>query len=283
MQLQDGAGAAGVVVPGPDKAAAVASELLDNVAQAADDDIKIKELYVSKAVPYEELWYLAMTVDRESYLPSIVISKNGQGRDIKTIAKESPDSINSFNFKLTEGVKDDLVQQISQALQLEGTESESLATILRSLHKIFIEKDAMLLEVASLARTKDGKLICLDSNFAFDDDASKRQPDLFALRDKSQEVTDETEAEKYGLVYVRMDGNIGNVVNGAGLAMATNDAVCLHGGQSANFLDAGGQATTETMMQAFGIILRDTRVKAILVNIYGGKLLLTAMPASFRH
>lgn len=273
MKLQNGAGAAGVVVLNPDKAGAVASELLGNKAQATEEDITIKELYVSEAVQYEELWYLAMTIDRESYLPTIVVSKSGQGQDIQTIAKENPESIITFNFKLTEGISDELIERISAGLELKGNDSKHLATILRSLHKIFIEKDAMLLEVGSLGRTKDGKLICLDSNFTFDDDASKRQPDLFALRDKGQEVTDEVEAEKYGLVYVRMDGNIGNVVNGAGLAMATNDAVCLHGGQSANFLDAGGQATTETMMQAFGIILRDKRVKSILVNIYGGRKL----------
>jgi succinyl-CoA synthetase beta subunit len=244
---------------------------LGNKAQAADEDITIKELYISEAVQYEELWYLAMTVDRENYLPSIVVSKTGQGRDIQTIAKQNPESIMTFNFKLTEGIPDELVERIAAELELQANDSANLATVLRSLHKIFIEKDAMLLEIGSLGRTKDGKLVCLDSNFTFDDDASNRQPDLFALRDKGQEVTDEVEAEKYGLVYVRMDGDIGNVVNGAGLAMATNDAVCLHGGQSANFLDAGGQATTETMMQAFGIILRDKRVKSILVNIYGGK------------
>ncbi|RSM10747.1 hypothetical protein CEP52_003424 [Fusarium oligoseptatum] len=137
------------------------------------------------------------------------------------------------------------------------------------MFRIFSEKEAINLETHLLS-TSDGQLICSDSGFFFDDAAQKRQPDLFALRDSAQEIREEVEAEKYGLVYVRMDGNIGNVVNGAGLAMATNDAISLYGGTSANFLDAGGQATKETMLQAFGIIMRDERVKAILVNIYGG-------------
>ncbi|KAJ4328885.1 hypothetical protein N0V84_000673 [Fusarium piperis] len=137
------------------------------------------------------------------------------------------------------------------------------------MFEIFSEKEAINLET-NLLCTLDGQLICSDSGFFFDDAAQKRQPDLFALRDSAQEIQEEVEAEKYGLVYVRMDGNIGNVVNGAGLAMATNDAISLYGGSSANFLDAGGQATKETMLQAFGIIMRDERVKAILVNIYGG-------------
>lgn len=210
-----------------------------------------------------------MAIDREAYQPTVIISKNG-GRDIRTIAKEAPESISSYHFKLTEGITDSLVRRIASELGvLTAEETASLRKTLTALHKIFIERDAMLLEVRSLARA-DNTFTCLDSSFLFDDDAHKRQKELFALRDKAQEVPDEVEAEKYGLIYVRMDGNIGNVMTGAGLAMATNDAIGIAGGENANFLDAGGQATTETMMQAFAIALRNERVKTILVNIYGG-------------
>ncbi|KAJ6787052.1 hypothetical protein PWT90_03191 [Aphanocladium album] len=257
--------AAGLVVRSPEQAAKLATNLL----RSSNSGIAAKELYISQPTSYDEIWYLAMTIDRETYQPTIIISKSG-GQDIRSIAAQSPSSILSYNFKLTEGVPDSLVHCIASDLDVSmAAEISSLGKTLKALHKIFLEKEGMLLEVRSLARS-DNSFVCLDSSFMFDDDAHKRQTNLFALRDKEQEVRDEVEAEKYGLVYVRMDGNIGNVVNGAGLAMATNDAIGLSGGKSANFLDAGGQATTQTMMQAFGIILRDERVKAILVNIYGG-------------
>jgi succinyl-CoA synthetase beta subunit len=152
-----------------------------------------------------------------------------------------------------------------------GDEITNLDDILTKMYEIFREKDATLLEINSLARLENGQFICLDAKLVLDDDAAKRQPDIFRLRDTSQEVEDEIKAERHSLVYIKMDGNIGNIVNGAGLAMATNDAIGLHGGASANFLDAGGQATKETMIQALGIVLGDKRVKAILINIYGGE------------
>ncbi|TQV92302.1 hypothetical protein V2A60_006989 [Cordyceps javanica] len=257
--------AAGLVARSPEEAAKAAANLL----RSSDSSIVAKELYITQPSSHEEVWYLAMTIDREAYRPVIVISKNG-GQDIRSITKEHPASIRSYHFTLSEGVPEPLVQRIASDLGVSSAaETASLGKTLTALHKIFLEKEGMLLEVRSLARSNNS-FTCLDSSFVFDDDANKRQADLFALRDKEQEVHDEVEAEQYGLVYVRMDGNIGNVVNGAGLAMATNDAIGLAGGKSANFLDAGGQATTQTMMQAFSIILRDERVKSILVNIYGG-------------
>ncbi|KAJ3498060.1 hypothetical protein NLG97_g1413 [Lecanicillium saksenae] len=257
--------ATGSVARSPEQAAKLAADLL----RSSDSGVVTKELYISQSTSHDETWYLAMSIDRETYQPTIIVSKNG-GQDIRSIATKHPASIHSYNFKLTEGVPDSLVQHIASDLGVSNAaEVSSLGKTMKALHKIFEEKEGMLLEVRSLARSNNA-FVCLDSSFMFDDDAHKRQQDLFALRDREQEERDEVEAEKYGLVYVRMDGNIGNVVNGAGLAMATNDAIGLSGGKSANFLDAGGQATTQTMMQAFGIILRDQRVKAILVNIYGG-------------
>ncbi len=261
--------AAGLVARSPEQAAKLATDLL----RSSSSGILAKELYISQPTPHNEVWYLAMTIDRETYRPTIIISKNG-GQDIRSIAKQHPAGIHAYNFTLTEGIPESLAQRISSDFGISNTaETTSLGKTLTALHKIFLEKEGMLLEVRSLARS-DSAFVCLDSSFVFDDDAHKRQVDLFSLRDKEQEVRDEVEAEKYGLVYVRMDGNIGNVVNGAGLAMATNDAIGLAGGKSANFLDAGGQATTQTMMQAFSMILRDERVTAILVNIYGGMLYL---------
>lgn len=261
----DGQGASGLVARSPEQAAELANELL----RASDTGIVAKELYISQPTAHDEVWYLAMTINREAYQPAIILSKQG-GQDIQCIAQNHPDSIYSYNFTLTEGITASLLQRIASELAVfNAAEIASLEQTLTALHKIFLEKEGIFLEVRALARAAN-TFTCLDSRFTFDDDAHKRQPALFALRDTAQEVRDEVEAEKHGLVYVRMDGNIGNVVNGAGLAMATNDAIGLAGGRSANFLDAGGQATTATMMQAFGIILRDERVKAILVNIYGG-------------
>lgn len=256
--------AAGLVARSPEQAAHLASTLL---RATTDSGVVAKELYISQPATYDEVWYLAMTIDRETYQPVIIVSKHG-GQDIRAIAQQHPASIRTYHFSLTAGVPASLTERIAADLGVADA-ATSLGATLAALHRIFREKEGMLLEVRSLARSGD-RFTCLDSRFAFDDDAHKRQADLFALRDTEQEVRDEVEAERHGLVYVRMEGTIGNVVNGAGLAMATNDAIGLAGGQSANFLDAGGQATTQTMMQAFSIILRDERVKAILVNIYGG-------------
>lgn len=231
--------------------------------------MEVNKVYVAEPIKYEDEWYLAMTIDRERYCPAIIMSKSG-GVDIETVAKEHPDQLLSFHFSLTKGITPDLVEKISKALGSPPNEIENLKTMLTRMLELFKSKDATLLEINPLVRDKEGKFTCLDAKFSFDNAAEKRQAELFALRDREQENKDELEAEKYGLVYIRLDGNIGNVVNGAGLAMATNDAIAFHGGRSANFLDAGGQATKETMQKAFEIIVGDPRVSTIFVNIYGG-------------
>ncbi|KAK5994806.1 Succinate--CoA ligase subunit beta [Cladobotryum mycophilum] len=256
----------------PDQGRDVASRMLGHKIiehEQGNVGTAVNQVYVSKHTAFRDKWYLAMTVDREHYSPVIIISKNG-GEDVQAIAERHPESLYSFNFSLSQGITQDLVAQICATVGTSSQESANLQKILVNLYTIFREKDATLLEVNPLAASDDGTLTCLDSRFSFDDDATRRQPDIFSLRDKDQEVKDEVEAEKYGLVYIRLDGNIGNIVNGAGLAMATNDAIGLHGGASANFLDAGGQATKETMQQALGIVLRDERVKSVLISIYGG-------------
>ncbi|RSL55564.1 hypothetical protein CEP54_009338 [Fusarium duplospermum] len=259
--------AGAIVVPHPGVMGEKMRELLG--LHPFDDSVSaVSQLYIEEAVRVDKEWHIAMTIDRENYCPVIRLKdlKSSQGAPRHEERKSSP---YSFVFSLTNGISKKTITDISKILQLPEAKTEALGKILQGMFRIFSEKEAINLET-HLLDTSDGQLICSDSGFFFDDAAQKRQPELFALRDSAQEIREEVEAEKYGLVYVRMDGSIGNVVNGAGLAMATNDAISLYGGTSANFLDAGGQATKETMLQAFGIIMRDERVKAILVNIYGG-------------
>jgi succinyl-CoA synthetase beta subunit len=236
----------------------------DQIQDGGGEGHPVEHVYVSESVEPEREWYLAMTVDRENYCPAIILSD-------KTPGAASPESV-TIPFRLTDGITPKLLERVATEMNLPPNATESLKPVLGALYSIFSQKDATLLEINRLALLPNGTLTCLDASFTFDDAAHKRQPELFSLRDTHQEVSEEVQAENYGLVYVRMEGDIGNVVNGAGLAMATNDAIGLYGGKSANFLDGGGQATKETMVKAFGIIVADERVKVILVNIYGGEL-----------
>lgn len=229
----------------------------------------VRQLYVVEDISPKEEWYVAITIDRERYCPILILSKKG-GIDIETISRQSPEDVITIPLQYDAGINAEVLRSLQEQLAIPGSALGSLEKTLKSLWTIFSEKDATLLELNPLALLSSDRFMPLGAKFTFDDAAARRQPELFAMRDAEHEVAEEVEAETYGLVYVRLDGNIGNVVNGAGLAMATNDAIGLHGGASANFLDAGGQATKETMIQAFRIILADERVKAILVNIYGG-------------
>ncbi|KAF2114267.1 hypothetical protein BDV96DRAFT_495245 [Lophiotrema nucula] len=259
------------MVNDPTSAAKMAKQMLGHrlvTKQTGDKGLQVDKIYAAETIKYQDEWYLAMTIDRENYSPAIILSKSG-GVDIESVAKTSPEKLLTFHFSLTEGITPSLISKIAQALGTNEKETSSLGEILARMHTLFRAKDATLLEINPLVRTSSSTFICLDAKFTFDNSAQYRQKDLFALRSVDHENTSELEAEKYGLVYIRLEGNIGNVVNGAGLAMATNDAISHYGGSSANFLDAGGQATKETMIKAFEIILRDERVKVILVNIYG--------------
>jgi succinyl-CoA synthetase beta subunit len=242
----------------------LAAEMLQRRIQSlgsTTDDV-VTGMYEAKSIDFNDTWYLSISLDRENYSPVVTVSRSGDdasgGRD-------------SYKLGLGEGITSDLLCRISKHVGASPSEEKALKDILVRLHKLFVAKEATLLEINQLAPSSDGTFTCLDANLNFDDAAEKRQRELFAMRDAKAEVPEEVEAQKYGLVYIKMDGDIGNVVNGAGLAMATNDAIALYGGRSLNFLDAGGQATKQTMQKAFEIILRDERVKVILVNIYGGK------------
>lgn len=271
--FDNGSGVGIQLVNDAESAEKVADRMLGHylkTGKSLGNGILINKLHVTESLNSEKKWYLAITFDRENYCPTIIASKFG-GVAIETIADQHPDELHTFPFSFTEGITSEIADKVSRCLGASTKEKEDLNDILGRLYKIFTTKDASSLEIKTLASSPEGGLTCMDAKFSFDDAAAKRQKTLFAERDTEHEIAEEVEAEKYGLVYVRMDGDIGNVVNGAGLAMATNDAIALHGGASANFLDAGGQATKETMVKAFEIILRDQRVKTIFVNIYGGK------------
>ncbi|KAE9579732.1 hypothetical protein CGMCC3_g4107 [Colletotrichum fructicola] len=230
------------------------------------DGVLVEKVYVTEMIKSRCKWHLTITFDRERYCPVIIASRTGG----EALDQEQPERLRTTKFGLTEGITSEVVDKVSKVLHASPAERENLRSVLRGLCQVFKSKDVTSLEVYPIINAIDETITCVDTKITIDDAASKRQEDIFALRDRAHDIAEEAEAEKYGLVYVKMDGNIGNVVNGAGLAMATNDAIALHGGASANFLDAGGQATKETMVKAFEIILRDTRVKTILVNIYGG-------------
>lgn len=243
--------------------------------QTTTDGLFVEKVYVAEVLQYDSEWYLAIAIDRENYSPAIIISKSG-GMDIESVAKETPDQVLKYHFDISKGISSELLANIALDMGVSPGEKTSLGDLLVRMHKLFISKDATLMEINPLVRHADTEsFTCLDAKFSFDDAAKTRQQDLFSMREKGggddTGSAAELEAEKHGLVYIQMDGSIGNVVNGAGLAMATNDAIAHYGGTSANFLDAGGQATKETMQKAFEIILRDDRVRCILVNIYGGE------------
>jgi succinyl-CoA synthetase beta subunit len=210
-----------------------------------------------------------MAVDRESYRPVVKIRQHPNDTKLPDPLYERGFQ-ETFGFSLTAGISDSLVTNISETFHLPQNSSKRLGKILRGLFKIFADREAISLEV-DLLYLADGQFLCSNSLFWFDDAARHRQYAIHDLRAKEQEVDEEVYAEEHGLVYIKMKGTVGTVVNGAGLASATNDAISLYGGSSANFLDAGGQATKETMLQAFKIITADQNVKSILVNIFGGK------------
>ncbi|PHH91487.1 hypothetical protein CDD83_270 [Cordyceps sp. RAO-2017] len=244
-------------------------EGLNVVSQLVKPPTAARGLYISRTLHSARQWHLVMTIDREIHAPVVLISKKAD-LDFTALTGSNRDEILRFPFARSRGIKPDLVSDMTKKLQLSPGEAQSLKGVLEKMYKVFSKKDATWVEISPLAVEADGKMKSVASRFVFDDAALYRQQDVLNLRSHSQKIAPEVEAKAHGLVYVEMDGNIGTVVNGAGLAMATNDAISFHGGASANFLDAGGKATTKTMLEAFRIILRNERVKAILVNIYGG-------------
>jgi succinyl-CoA synthetase beta subunit len=229
----------------------------------------VRRVYVEEASQVARELYLGMLVDRKAGCVSIIASTEG-GMDIEEVAAKTPERIITEPIDPLLGMSGFLARKIAFALGLEGKQVGQFAGLANALYRAFIETDASLIEINPLVVTADGRVICLDAKMSFDDNGLFRHPDIRELRDANEEDPAETEAAKYDLSYVHLDGNIGCMVNGAGLAMATMDIVKYYGAEPANFLDVGGGANTEKVAAAFRILLSDDRVKAVLINIFGG-------------
>jgi succinyl-CoA synthetase beta subunit len=230
---------------------------------------QVQRLYITDGVDIAKEYYLAILVDRETGRPAIVASTEG-GMDIETVAHETPEKIRTMTIDPATGLMPHHGREVAAALRLTGDLAKQAAKTLGSLYQAFLGTDASQVEINPLAVTDKGQLMVLDAKVGFDNNAEFRHPDLEELRDLSEEDPMEIEASKFDLSYIKLDGSIGCMVNGAGLAMATMDIIKLEGGEPANFLDVGGGASKEKVTAAFKIILSDPAVKGILVNIFGG-------------
>ncbi len=230
---------------------------------------QVNRVYLEDGADIEKEFYLAVLLDRETSRVSFVASTEG-GMDIEKVAAETPEKIVSFTVDPAAGFSGFHGRRVAFALGLEGKQVKQCVQLVALLYKMFVEKDMDMLEINPLIVTKAGDLKCLDAKMGFDGNALYRQPDIMELRDETEEDAKELEASKYDLNYIALDGEIGCMVNGAGLAMATMDIIKLYGAEPANFLDVGGGATKEKVTEAFKIITSDPQVKGILVNIFGG-------------
>ena len=256
----------------PDEVRAHVKEMLGNTLvtkQTGPAGKQVNRLYLEDGADIDRELYCSLLVNRETGKVSFVASTEG-GMDIEAVAEETPDKIHTIDVDHSTGVTDDIVRQLNEAFKLDGKAAEDGKSLFPILYKAFTETDMALLEINPLIVMEDGHLRVLDAKVSFDGNAEFRQPQLQELRDLSEEDEKEIEASKYDLAYVALDGEIGCMVNGAGLAMATMDIIKLYGAEPANFLDVGGGATTEKVTAAFKIITADPNVKGILVNIFGG-------------
>ena len=229
----------------------------------------VKRIYVEDGADIDRELYLSILVDRETSKTSFVASTEG-GMDIETVAHQSPELIHYIAIAASAGCTDSDAEELADALKLKGTARTQGVELFKNLYNAFVAKDMSLLEINPLIITKSNDLQVLDAKVSFDGNALFRHPDIMELRDETEEDEKEIEASKYDLAYIALDGEIGCMVNGAGLAMATMDIIKLYGATPANFLDVGGSATTERVTAAFKIITADPNVKGILVNIFGG-------------
>ena len=230
---------------------------------------QVNRLYIEDGADIDRELYLSILVDRETGKTSFVASTEG-GMDIEAVAEKTPEKIHTIAITASKGVTDSDAEQIAAAFELSGAAREQGKKLFKSLYEAFTSKDMSLLEINPLIVTKSNDIQVLDAKISFDGNALFRHPDILAYRDESEEDAKEIEASKYDLAYIALDGEIGCMVNGAGLAMATMDIIKLYGAEPANFLDVGGGATTEKVTAAFKIITSDPNVKGILVNIFGG-------------
>jgi len=230
---------------------------------------KVKRLYVEASSKIDKEFYLSCLVDRASSKIAFISSDQG-GMDIEEVAKNNPKKIITTKVNLEDKISDQDCKKIVEIFNLDLDAKKQAINLIKSIYKMFIDIDANLVEINPLILTKENKIICLDAKMSFDDNALFRHPEILNLRDFNEEEEIEIEASKHGLSYIKLEGSIGCMVNGAGLAMATMDIIKLHGEEPANFLDVGGGASKEKVSAAFKIILSDKNVKGILINIFGG-------------
>ena len=230
---------------------------------------EVKRVYIEQGSSIDRELYLSALVDRETSRVSFIASTEG-GMDIEKVAHDTPEKIMTMSIDPACGFQPFHGRKIAKALALSGGQVKQCVTLIANLYRMVVEKDMSLLEINPLVVTADGDLVCLDGKMNFDSNALYRHPDIMELRDIEEEDPAEVEASQYDLSYVKLDGEIGCLVNGAGLAMATMDIIKLYGHEPANFLDVGGSASKEKVEAAFKIILEDPAVKGILVNIFGG-------------
>ncbi|MCK5190756.1 MAG: ADP-forming succinate--CoA ligase subunit beta [Methylococcales bacterium] len=249
-----------------------ASEMLGNrlvTKQTGSEGLPIESVLIEKTYPIKREFYLSILVDRASERVMFVSSIAG-GMDIETVAEETPEKIVTLIIDPAAGLQPYQCRQVAFDLSLQGAQIKALDKIMQGMYRLLLEKDASQIEINPLVETEDGELLALDAKINFDDNATALHPDILELRDEGQEDEKENKAEQFGLNYITLDGSIGCMVNGAGLAMATMDLVKLKGGAPANFLDVGGGTNAEKVCEAFKLILSDKSVKAVLVNIFGG-------------
>ncbi len=237
--------------------------------QTGPEGKKVKRLYVEEASEISKEFYLSCLIDRESSKIVFISSLSG-GMDIEKVASEEPNKINTNKIDIKDEISNKEIEKIIKIFSFDENQKKDAIKLIKALYKILIEKDASLIEINPLIITKDGKVLCLDAKMNFDDNAIFRQPEILKLRDLNEEDPTEIEASKYDLAYIKLNGSIGCMVNGAGLAMATMDIIKLYGKEPANFLDVGGGASKKKVSAAFKLILSDKNVKGILINIFGG-------------
>ena len=237
--------------------------------QTSKDGKKVEKIYIEEASDISKEFYLSCLVDRASSKIAFISSTEG-GVDIEKVASENPEKIITSRANLNNNLDGKLIEQILEPFNLNEDQKKVGKKLIIALHKILIEKDANLIEINPLIITKNDKIVCLDAKMNFDDNALFRQPEVLKLRDLTEEEPAEIEASKHDLAYIKLNGSIGCMVNGAGLAMATMDIIKLYGEEPANFLDVGGGASKEKVSSAFKLILSDKNVKGILINIFGG-------------
>ena len=237
--------------------------------QTGPEGKEVKRIYIEEASDISKEFYLSCLVDRESSKIAFISSTEG-GMDIEKVAEVNPEKIITTKVELSKEIEQDSIDKIILPFKLNELQKNEVKQLIKSLFQILQEKDANLIEINPLVITKKEKILCLDAKMNFDDNAIFRRPEILALRDLNEEDPAEIEASKHDLAYIKLNGSIGCMVNGAGLAMATMDIIKLYGKEPANFLDVGGGASKEKVTAAFKLILSDKNVKGILINIFGG-------------